>query len=41
MVLAFKKADEAQEMFKEHGYDMEGLTNAMIDDHVAHQEYYA
>ncbi len=41
MVHDFKKADEAQEMFREHGFDEEALQNAMIDDHNAHVKYYA
>jgi len=41
MVHDFKKADEAQEMFRENGLDEEALFNAMIDDDNDHKEFYA
>ena len=41
MVHDFKKADEAIEMFKEHGYDEDALHNAMIDDDSNHKQFYA
>lgn len=41
LVKAFKKGDEADEMYKENLVDEELLYNAMIDDDNKHKEFYA